>query len=48
MTDIARLEELVGWVEAATLSHLNWKGRLVFLAIGLGIVGVAYLVGWVR
>jgi hypothetical protein len=28
--------------------YSNWKGRLVFLAIGLVIVGVAYLVGWVR
>jgi hypothetical protein len=28
--------------------YSNWKGKLVFLAIGLGIVGVAYLVGWVR
>jgi hypothetical protein len=26
--------------------YSNWKGMLVFLAIGLGIVGVAYLVRW--
>ncbi len=26
--------------------YSNWKGRLIFLAIGLGVVGVAYLFGW--